>query len=191
MKILLIADLHDLNYENLNKIDDIEFDICILLGDILKKYLDAIKSKIDISKIYGITGNHDTFNLLQTNGINDIDMKIINFDNLKIAGISGGVRYKRGMYAMLTQEEMNEKIKELDKCDILFSHETGYHYLRDDDAHQGFIAIDEYIKKYEPKYNIFGHYHINNSFQKYNTKCICIYQCALFDTEIDKIYNIF
>lgn len=137
MNILFIADLHYLNTDNLEKIKNLSYDICILLGDIPKKYLDAIKEVVDNNKLYGITGNHDTFNLLEKNNINDIDMKIININGIKIAGISGGVKYKFGMYAMLKQEELLEKITNLQKCDILVSHETGYHYLKEDIAHEG------------------------------------------------------
>lgn len=181
MKILFIADLHDFNLNNLNKIKDLKYDICILLGDISKKHLDIIKQIVNNDILYGIVGNHDTFDLLSHNGINDLNLKNICINGINIAGISGGVKYKYGMYAMLTQEQLIEKIKTLKKSDILVSHETGYHYILDDLAHEGFIGIDTYIKDNEPKYNIFGHYHKNLNFLKYKTKCICIYQCAIFD----------
>ena len=191
MNILFIADLHYLNIDNLEKIKNLSYDICILLGDIPKKYLDAIKEVVNNNKLYGITGNHDTFNLLEKNNINDINMKIININGIKIAGISGGVKYKFGMYAMLGQEELLEKITNLQKCDILVSHETGYHYLKEDIAHEGFIAIDDYLKTYNPKYHIFGHYHNNYFFIKYNTSCYCVFQCSLLNYESGEMINIF
>lgn len=166
MNILFIADLHQLEIENLKKIYNYQFDLCILLGDICKKYLDLIKLIVDNDKLYGITGNHDTFNLLETNKIKDLNLKIIEKNEIKIGGISGGVRYKRGMYAMLSQEELLKNIGQLQQCDILISHETGYNYIKTDLAHEGFKAIDNYINLYKPQYNIFGHYHKNLIFKK-------------------------
>lgn len=191
MDILFLADLHDINYDNLNKIRDLKYDICILLGDIPKSGLNYIKTLISNDKLYGITGNHDTFSLLEQSDIVDLNLKTITINNIKIAGISGGVKYKHGMYAMLTQNDMLEKIKNLEKCDLLISHETGYHYIRDDLAHEGFLGIDKYIQENNPKYNIFGHYHENLYFEKYNTKCICVYQCSIFNCENGNIINIF
>lgn len=190
MNILFIADLHDINYENLDKIKLFNYDVCILLGDISKKGLLYIKSIVN-KQIYGITGNHDTFELLKQSDIEDINLKTIDVGSIKVAGLSGGVKYKAGMYAMLTQEQMKNNVKLLDKCDILISHETGYHYIETDKAHEGFIAIDQYIQSFSPKYNIFGHYHKNLNFQKYNTNCICIYQCALFNYDLGNISIIF
>ena len=118
-------------------------------------------------------------------------MKIININGIKIAGISGGVKYKFGMYAMLKQEELLEKITNLQKCDILISHETGYHYLKEDIAHEGFIAIDDYLKTHNPKYHIFGHYHNNYFFIKHNTSCYCVFQCGLLNYESGEMINIF
>ena len=68
-------------------------------------------------------------------------------------------------------------------CDILVSHETGYHYLKEDMAHEGFIGIDNYLKTYKPKYHIFGHYHNNHYFKKYNTSCYYVFQCSLLNYE--------
>ena len=190
MKILFLADLHDFNINNLNKIDNLEYDLCILLGDITKKSLDVIKSKIT-TPLYGITGNHDDINLLNRCGIEDISFKTININNISICGIPGGVRYKRGMYSMFTQEEMTQKIKNLDNCDMLISHESGYHYINTDISHEGFIAIDKYIKEKCPIYNIFGHHHQQKYFEIHNTKCYCVYQCSILDYDLGKINNIF
>lgn len=191
MKILFLSDLHDINIDNLEKINNLTYDICILLGDIPKKGLDIIKTKIKSDKLYGITGNHEDSELLKRCGITDISFQLINIDNLSFYGIPGSVRYKRGMYSMFTQEEMSEKIKNSEKCDILISHESGFHYVDTDMVHEGFIAIDKYIKTLQPKYNVFGHHHKQLYFKKYNTNCICIYQCSVLDTDTEEIINIF
>lgn len=191
MKILFLADLHDVNIDNLEKINNLSYDACILLGDIQKKGLDIIKTKINNNKLYGITGNHEDLELLKRCGITDISFDLINIGDLSFYGIPGSVRYKRGMYSMFTQDELAEKIKNSKACDILISHESGYHYIDTDMVHEGFIAIDEYIKQYQPKYNIFGHHHKQLYFKKHNTNCICIYQCSILDTNTGELINIF
>ena len=190
MKILFIADLHDFVYENINNIVNLDFDYCMLLGDINKVHVLYI-SNIIKKPCFGIVGNHDMFNTLDGTGIENIAFKTINLDGYNILGIDGGIRYKRGMYAMYTQEELLEKCNNLPKVDILISHETGYHYLKDDLVHEGFKAIDEYILKNEPKYNIFGHYHQQYNFMKNNTRCICVYQFIILDVDTGNIEYIF
>ncbi len=190
MKILFLADLHDFNINNLNKIKDLEYDVCITLGDINKQILNTICNLVN-TDIYGILGNHDTINLFDCTRIKDLAFKNININGINFAGIDGGVRYKRGMYVMYTQEELIDKCYNLNKCDILISHETGFNYIATDLVHEGFKAIDNFISENKPKYNIFGHYHKRMVFDKYDTKCICIYQCAILDTDTDNITYIF
>ena len=191
MKILFLADLHDTNYDNLNKIKQLDFDICILLGDINMSNLRYITSIVDNEKLFGIVGNHDTFDMLNRVNIYDLNNKVIDINGIKICGFGGGVKYKHGMYAMLSQDDAKKQIEVLSSCDIFVTHETGYHYIKTDLAHEGFIGIDEYINKYSPKYNVFGHYHQNLDFMKNTTRCICVYQCSILDTKENQIKNIF
>ena len=107
MKILFIADLHDFEQSNINKIITLDFDYCMLLGDINKVHVLYI-SNIIKKPCFGIVGNHDVFSTLNGTGVENIAFKTINLDGYNILGIDGGVRYKRGMYAMYTQEELLE-----------------------------------------------------------------------------------
>ncbi len=190
MKILFIADLHDFVYENINNIVNLDFDYCMLLGDINKIHASYI-SNIIKQPCFGIVGNHDMFNTLDGTGVENIAFKCINLDGYNILGIDGGVRYKRGMYAMYNQQELLDKCINLSKADMLISHETGYHYLKDDQVHEGFKAIDKYILENKPKYNVFGHYHQSFDFIKHSTRCICVYQCIILDVETGNIEYIF
>lgn len=190
MKILFFADLHHFDYDNLEKIKNLNYDICITLGDINKQILLALRREVS-KDIYGVLGNHDTFGLFDGTGIIDLAFKNTKIQDIMFCGIDGGSRYKRGNYVMYKQEELLEKTKDLSECDILISHETGFHYLKDDVVHEGFVAIDDYIKKFKPKYSIFGHYHQNLEFEKFDTKFICIYQCAIFDTDSGSVEYIF
>ena len=42
MKILIITDCHHLLREEAEKLENLEYDVCFLLGDISGKYIDII-----------------------------------------------------------------------------------------------------------------------------------------------------
>lgn len=190
MKILFLADLHDFNTDNLIKINGVEYDVCITLGDINKQILNYICNIVK-TDIYGVLGNHDTIGLFNGTRIYDLAFKNVDINSISFAGLDGGVRYKRGAYVMYSQDEILGKMGSVEKCDILISHETGYHFLADDLVHEGFLGIDNFLKECKPKYNIFGHFHQRLKFNKYDTKCICVYQCMIFDTDNGSIQYIF
>ncbi|MBR0484478.1 MAG: hypothetical protein IJJ69_06860 [Oscillospiraceae bacterium] len=79
IKILAIADLHWFTSEELSKIKDAEYDICVLLSDIP---IDAIRS------IKNLNGEKPIIGIF--------------------AGLSGSSRYKSGNYPMLDQKESIE-----------------------------------------------------------------------------------
>ena len=193
MDILIISDLHSLELNNLEKLNNIDYDICFLLGDIDKKRLDLLRTKLDLTKTYGVVGNHDASNTLTSSGFVDLDGKCINVKGINIVGLGYGVKYKSGMYAMRTQDEMLDLVSKLsiESCDILISHDTEYRMITDDKSHEGFLGITKFIEKYKPKYNLFGHHHRNLRFFQNGTDYICTYQCNLLNYETGMITNIF
>lgn len=195
MKFLIFSDLHAFEKESLNKIKLPEdCKTVMFLGDIKASTLRYIMDYFPKLNYYGILGNHDDLNLFDSvNQINQIleKPKIIDADLKKIEtemtfiGLKGCVKYNNNIG--YTQEEA--VTLPLDSADILFSHETGYHYInseKDDITHEGYIAIDKYLENNKPKYNIFGHHHKNCIFQKYKTVCVGVFGCVLFDTLTEK-----
>ena len=98
LKILFITDTHNsLKYDSkllemLNNIKD--YDYCILLGDHSAYDLIEILKVIPIEKICGVLGNHDSIDKYSEYGINNLNGKVIEINNVRIAGISGSFKYK-------------------------------------------------------------------------------------------------
>ncbi|MBQ9658786.1 MAG: hypothetical protein IJV31_08490 [Clostridia bacterium] len=89
ISILVIADCHHLKEEEIAKVENLQYDVCLLLGDINGNYLDMILNYVPIEKIYGILGNHDEYGLLESRNIANIHSKIININGIKILGFEG------------------------------------------------------------------------------------------------------
>ena len=51
MKILIITDCHHLLPEEAEKLADLEYDVCFLLGDISGKYIDMLLMYLDKDKV--------------------------------------------------------------------------------------------------------------------------------------------
>ncbi len=119
---LFITDTHNclaytdkyINY--LKSLNQGDYDICLILGDLSGLDFDAIKSIIPDEKLYGIVGNHDSINALEVNNIKNINGQVIECKGVKIAGIMGSNRYKSGDYGMMTQEECMDLARNMDEA---------------------------------------------------------------------------
>ena len=186
MKILIITDCHHLLREEAEKLENLEYDVCFLLGDISGKYIDIILEHIRKNKIYGILGNHDEFGVLEARNILNIHCKLIEINGITFLGFEGSNRYKRGKFPMFSQKEAKKILMKCLKADILLTHDSPYKLYSSgkDLAHCGLKAISKYIKKYKPKFNIHGHQHINSTkILKSGTNIICIYRASIINTE--------
>lgn len=185
IKILFITDTHNClsnSEEYLKKLNSTNFDICITLGDISGNDFEIIKKYIPINKIYGIVGNHDSLDALEQKGITNINGKVIECKGIKIAAIMGSNRYKNGDYGMLTQEECLELEQNMDKADILISHDKAYVYDRHDNVHDGLKGITDYIYRNHIPLHIHGHLHEEyEETLKNGTKSICLYQIKVLE----------
>ena len=182
INILVIADCHHLKEEEIAKVENLQYDVCFLLGDINGNYLDMILKYIPIEKIYGILGNHDEYGLLESRNITNIHSKIININGTRILGFEGSSRYKTGNIPMYSQEESIKLLKKCEKADILVSHDAPYQlYCKSNDmAHCGLKGITKYLNKHRVFLNIHGHHHINTQLKLKNiTNIIGVYRCAL------------
>lgn len=189
LKILFITDTHNclaytdkyINYiKSLNQED---YDICLILGDLSGSDFETIKAIIPDEKLYGIVGNHDSINALEANNIKNINGQVIECKGVKIAAIMGSNRYKSGAYGMITQEECSDLAKNMNSADILVSHDKAYVFDRNDNVHDGLRGITEYIyKNHIPLLHINGHLHEEMEETLKNcTKSIGVYQIKLME----------
>ena len=159
-----------------------QYDACLLLGDISGNYLDMILKYVPIEKIYGILGNHDEYGLLESRNISNIHSKVINVNGVRILGFEGSSRYKTGNIPMYSQEESIKILRKCDIADILISHDSPYQLYSkaNDKAHCGLKGITKYLKKNKIYLNIHGHHHINTVLKLNNdTNVVGVYRCAM------------
>ena len=196
MKILLLADLHGVNYDkwqNLLKIDKGLFEIIATLGDINGLYLKQITEAFPDKKCIGVLGNHDTKGQLSIYGPKDIHGKITNINEISILGLEGSVRYKENNKAPLyTQMEIINLCNSLNFADIVLSHNSPFGiHDKEDIAHRGFQGLLNYIEKHSPKYCIHGHQHIDIETTHLETRIIGIHGASIFNTESGDIEKLF
>ena len=70
IKILAISDLHW--YTELAKIKNIDFDVCVLLGDIPVTAIRLIKAYTESKPVLAVAGNHDDWNTPELGGAENI-----------------------------------------------------------------------------------------------------------------------
>ena len=182
LKLLCIADLHHYTLAEIEKIQGVEYDMCVLLGDISGQGLTDIKRIIGENRVCGVLGNHDEYELLEKHGIFDVNGCVRNIGDYGILGFGGSHRYKNGDYPMLTQAESLEQSRGLAKMkyDIVVSHDSMYKlFSKDDKAHIGLKGLTKLVKKSKLKLNICGHFHRQTQIKKHGCTVICVYRCAI------------
>lgn len=173
-RFLFVSDLHVSTNKEIEtiqeKIDENNYDAVFLLGDIDSNDVKSISEHTD--KLYYVLGNHDSWTQ-NISGIH-LDGQVVEINGLRIGGVSGANKYKDGNFAMRTNEEMKEKLKELGHVDILISHESPYHLMSNNHTHGGFQAISDYLHDEKPFLHVFGHHHLPYENVFIQTKVVCI-----------------
>ena len=187
MKFLIFTDLHGSLNMLLNKYQFEQPDLVIILGDLYNLEARKIDSMFDVP-ILGIHGNHDDINTFNNTSIIDIHNCLAECDEFSIVGLEGSSKYKPTQYYGYDQKESLEVCKQLQKADILISHDGPYNKNKDD-AHCGLQGIDWYIKNNKPKLLFYGHHHKFNHFQLYQTDCYCLYEAAEFEIENNQVIS--
>lgn len=170
MRILCLADEESKLFWDYFRKDYFEdIDLIISCGDLNSSYLTFIETMTSIPLLY-VRGNHDdSYRDKAPEGCVCIEDKIVNINGVKIMGLGGSQRYRAGERNQYTEKEMLHRYKKLKKkiwfnkgIDILVTHAPakGFHD-GDDLCHTGFEVFNHIIKKYEPKYFLHGHVHMN------------------------------
>ena len=187
LKLLFIADTHNCLKDG-NEIlkyiqEQKDYDYCILLGDHSASDIEEILKVIPLNKICGILGNHDSWNKYDIYGITNISGKVINIKGIRIAGISGGHKYKNSNeYVLYTHEESIQIANNIEKADILITHDKPFIQDNHNSAHDGLKGITEYIYKNHIALHIHGHLHENKEeILRNGTKSICLYMAKLLE----------
>ena len=167
MKILVLADIESKylwDYFEKEKLEGI--DLILSCGDLKPQYLSFLASFAKVPILY-VNGNHDDcYEMQPPEGCINIENKIYVYKGVRILGLGGSIRYKKGKN-QYTQKEMNNRINRMwlslkrnRGFDILLTHSPAAG-IGDgpDEPHKGFEGFNYLIEKYRPKYFIHGHIH--------------------------------
>lgn len=190
INILFIADTHNClesDVQTLNFIKEAKnYDCCILLGDHSANDLNVITKIVPNDKLYGVLGNHDSWNKYDEYSITDLNGKVVEINGVRIAGMSGSYKYKdSNEYAMYSHEDSIKIADSMGEADILVSHDKPFTEDRHNWAHDGLKGITEYIYKNHISTHIHGHLHEESQeILKNGTKSICLYMAKVIEVEI-------
>jgi Icc-related predicted phosphoesterase len=167
MKILILADVESKylwDYFDKEKLEGI--DLILSAGDLKPQYLSFLASFSKVPILY-IRGNHDDcYENTPPDGCICIEDKIYVYKGVRIMGLGGSVRYKKGIN-QYTQMQMKHRVsrmwfqlKKNKGIDILLTHSPASGINDGEDhVHKGFEAFNYILDTYKPEYFIHGHVH--------------------------------
>ena len=169
MKILVLADIESKAYWDFFRKEDFAgVDLIISCGDLKASYLSFLATMVSVPVLY-VRGNHDdSYAQRPPEGCICIEDDIYVHEGIRILGLGGCNRYKRGNN-QYTEKQMEKRVKKLKwklmrakGFDVLVTHAPAYGVNDGEDLpHRGFETFVRLIKKYNPKYFVHGHVHMN------------------------------
>lgn len=189
MKIMAISDVESTalwDHYNQNRITDT--DLILSCGDLSPHYLSFLVTCTNLPLLY-VHGNHDDkYDQVPPEGCICIDDKIYVHDDIRILGLGGCFPYRDGKY-MYTEQQMKRRIFRLKRqllwyggFDILVTHAPAYNLGDGEDmVHKGYESFLSLLDKYQPKYMVHGHMHLQygaslpRTQQYHNTQIINAY----------------
>ena len=170
MKILVVADVKSPYYfarYTPGRLKD--FDLILSCGDLSKEYLEFLVTMARCP-LYYVPGNHDeTFDIHPPEGCESIDGRIVEYRGVRILGLGGSYQYCPGSQ-QYTERQMAARVRRLrwtirrhKGFDILLTHAParGINDL-DTPAHRGFECFLDLIDRWQPKWFLHGHVHLNS-----------------------------
>lgn len=173
MKILLIADKESpylWDYYRPGMLQD--YALMLSCGDLKADYLTFLATMGRAPLLY-VRGNHDDrYETHPPEGCDCIEDKLVTVNGLRILGL-GGSRLYSGGKNQYTERQMKTRIVRLTwklrragGVDIVLTHAPAYGLGDTDDyAHQGFASFLPLLEKYQPRYLIHGHVHMEYGHQ--------------------------
>ena len=182
MKILVLADVESKylwDYFEKSKLEGI--DLIISCGDLKASYLSFLATLSSVPVLY-VHGNHDSkYEKNPPEGCICIEDDIYVYNGVRILGLGGSMCYNYGPH-QYTEKEMQKRVRKLrwklwkhKGFDILITHAPAYQLNDGEDLpHKGFQVFHTLLKKYQPRYFIHGHMHMNYDW-RLSQKIECVY----------------
>ena len=179
MKILFLADEESKAYWDFYRKEEFEdIDLIVSCGDLNPEYLSFLTTMTSLPVLY-VRGNHDKYEKYPPEGCICIEDDIYVHEGVRILGLGGCQRYNKGQN-QYTEKEMQKRVSKLywklflkGGFDILVTHAPAYGVNDGEDlCHRGFETFGKLINKYQPKYFVHGHVHMNYGRQFPREDCI-------------------
>ena len=182
MKILVLADVESKylwDYFEKSKLEGI--DLIISCGDLKASYLSFLATLSSVPVLY-VHGTHDSkYEKNPPEGCICIEDDIYVYNGVRILGLGGSMCYNYGPH-QYTEKEMQKRVRKLrwklwkhKGFDILVTHAPAYQLNDGEDLpHKGFQVFHTLLKKYQPRYFIHGHMHMNYDW-RLRQKRECVY----------------
>jgi calcineurin-like phosphoesterase family protein len=183
VKVLVIADevASNLQERTLREIDP---DLVLSAGDLPWDYLEWIASSVDVPMVF-VPGNHDPeiesarggrfgdyfepgamCDFPRPHGVINADQEVVEAAGLRIAGLGGCVRYRRGPHQYTQRQyrtranRLLRKARSTGPVDVLLTHAPP-RGLGDaeDGPHLGIEALHKVLLRLEPSWHLHGHIH--------------------------------
>lgn len=157
MKVLAIADRPPKRSIR-ETVTEENIDLIITLGDLEYMQISELGLIQGIPKI-GVYGNHCTPGYMEQLHIVDLHLKTVEINGITFGGFEGSHKYKNDAFAkMYTQEEATELMIDFPCVDVFIAHSPPAG-INDEDspAHQGLLALRNYLDTKQPKYFLHGH----------------------------------
>lgn len=134
-------------------------DVFITTGDRSIFDFEDIRDIISTKPSFGVYGNHDTPGYLDNLGIQNMHLRVFQWNGFTIGGYQGCPRYKDGGGPQFTEEEATRDLENFPRVDILLLHAAPFGLLdtRGDPVHTGSKVVRSYVDRIKPRYIFCGH----------------------------------
>ena len=169
MRLLLLADMESPTYWDYftrGKLDGI--DLILSCGDLKAEYLSFLVTMGHAPLLY-VHGNHDIgYEQKPPEGCDCIDDKLVTVNGLRILGLGGSRKYNAGPH-QYTDRQMQRRIWKqsfalwrAQGVDLVLTHAPVRGYGDQEDlAHRGFDCFQDLLDRWQPRYLVHGHVHMN------------------------------
>ncbi len=169
MKVLAVSDTECAALWDYYRPERVEgVDLIISCGDLKREYLEFLVTMTNRPVLY-VPGNHDKGYVTHPpEGCENIDGIVFTYRGVRFAGLGGCKQYNSPTY-QYTEQQMRRRIRQMRRplrksrgVDVIVTHAapTGCGD-RQDLAHQGFDCFLDMMDRYQPRYWLHGHVHMN------------------------------
>lgn len=178
MKILHYSDKTSTNFLELYQ----QCDVLISTGDLTSFDFAGLEDIQNKKPAFGVYGNHDSGNYMESLGIINLHNKVYEYTGLKWGGFQGCIKYKDSPL-MYTEEEAKHWADTFPYVDVLLLHAGPKGMLDDpsDEIHTGLESIRRYVLENKPKFVFVGHQYSDDQMETEGIKLYRTYGARIIE----------